>query len=284
MLVSKIISRPNGVPTSIRPNNLIILLLQIAAFWSVWQWYIGRLLSSGEESWSLLALLTAAGLCFHQIHREPVKENSSSFSVILPTIFVLLYAVSFALLPPLAKAILAVTAVCLTLSQIFFRQFLHLGLYALLLLGLPLVASLNFFLGFPLRVIVGEATAFLLRLNGLAVRREGVCLHFGEQLISIDAPCSGIKMLWFGFFLAAVLVTFYKLNFWRSLAAFAAALTMIMLGNIARAAALFYTESGIIKTPAWTHEAVGVFAFILTAVSIVAALQFLRSEIKWRVS
>jgi hypothetical protein len=60
----------------------------------------------------------------------------------------------------------------------------------------------------PLRVIVGVATAFLLQMQGLDVWREGVCLHFGEKLIWIDAPCSGIKMLWFGFFLASFLFVF----------------------------------------------------------------------------
>jgi hypothetical protein len=96
------------------------------------------------------------------------------------------------------------TALTFTLSVWCFGKTFYVGLWSLLLLSLPSVASLEFFLGYPLRVLVGEATAFLLQMQGLDVWREGVCLHFGEKLIWIDAPCSGIKMLWFGLFLAAI--------------------------------------------------------------------------------
>jgi exosortase/archaeosortase family protein len=142
---------------------------------------------------------------------------------------------------------------------------------------LPVAASLQFFLGYPLRVKVGAATAFLLQMQGLDVWREGVCLHFGEKLIWIDAPCSGIKMLWFGFFLASFLVCFYRLSNFKAAAVLGSAFLIILLGNIFRASALFYIEAEIIKTPAFMHEAVGVFAFAFTAVGIFFAAQFWRN-------
>ncbi|MEP6923445.1 MAG: archaeosortase/exosortase family protein [Pyrinomonadaceae bacterium] len=257
---------------------VIILLLQFAGFWAIWSWYAARLLSFDGESWSFVALGGAILLCL----RQSKKSENISLPLVLPAIFVLLYAASFPFAAPiLIKAILAVTAISLTLSRAIFGQVLHLGVYVLLLLSLPLVASLNFFAGFPLRVIAGEATAFLLRLNGLNIWREGVCLHFGEQLISIDAPCSGVKMLWFGLFLTAVLIIILQLNLWRSAAAFALAFVIILLGNIARASALFYTEAKIIDAPVWTHEAVGVFSFVLVAVGIVFVTQTLKGNLKW---
>jgi exosortase/archaeosortase family protein len=258
-------------------SPLSILVAQFAAFWTVWDWYVGRLWDSGSENWSLLALAAAVLICC--LKRK--QSETRGWDFVLPTIFVLFYALSFAFLPPLARAVIAVTALAFTVSRLFFGQFLHPGIYALLLLGLPLVASLNFFLGFPLRVVVGEATAWLLRLNGLAVWREGVCLHFGEKLIWIDAPCSGIRMLWFGTFLTAIIVSFLGLNFWRSVLAFAASFVVILLGNVFRAAALFYVEAEIVRAPAWTHEAVGVFAFAPAAAAIVFIAQFLRKDFRW---
>jgi exosortase/archaeosortase family protein len=257
-------------------SRFSVLLLQFAAFWAVWHWYAGRLQDSGGENWSLLALAAAVLICC--LKRKQSERRDWDLAV--PTIFVLCYALSFAFLPPLVRAIIAVTGLAFTLSRLFFGQFLHPGIYALLLLALPLVASLNFFLGFPLRVVIGEATAWLLRLNGLAVWREGVCLHFGEKLIWIDAPCSGIKMLWFGTFLTAIVISFLGLNFWRSVFAFAASFLMILLGNVFRAAALFYVEAEIIRAPGWTHEAVGVFAFVLAAAAIVFVAQFLRKDLR----
>lgn len=266
---------------SILNSQFSILLLQFAAFWAVWRWYVERLLDSSGESWSLLALAAAALIC--RLKRK--QSETRSRNLVLPTIFVLFYALSFAFLPPLARAIIAITALAFTLSRLFFGQFLHLGIYALLLLALPLVASLNFFLGFPLRVVIGEATAWLLRLNGFAVWREGVCLHFGEKLIWIDAPCSGIRMLWFGMFLTAIVVSFLGLSFWRSIVAFAASFLMILLGNVFRAAALFYVEAEIVRAPVWTHEAIGVFAFVLAAAAIVSIAHLLqkdlRKEFRW---
>jgi exosortase/archaeosortase family protein len=251
--------------------------MQLVAFWAVWQWYAARLWDSSGEYWSLLALVAAILICF--VKREKNENQSGGF--ILPTIFVLIYAASFQFLPPLVSAMIAVTALSFTLSRLFFGRFLHVGVYVLLLLGLPFVASLNFFLGFPLRVAVGEATAWLLRLNGLAVWREGVCLHFGEKLIWIDAPCSGIKMLWFGTFLTAVIVGFLGLSFWRSVLAFAGGFLLVLLGNVFRAASLFYIEAEIVRAPGWAHDAVGVFAFVLIAASIVLISQALGKDFKW---
>jgi len=174
---------------------------------------------------------------------------------------------------------LAMAALTFTLSRWRFGKIFHAGLFAMLILSLPLIASLQFFLGYPLRVLVGAATARLLRLQGLDVWREGVCLHFGEKLVWIDAPCSGVKMLWFGLFLTAFLVCFYRLSNLKTLAVGASAFLIILLGNIFRASALFYIEAEIISAPEFMHEAIGVFSFAFVALGIVFVTQFWRT---WR--
>lgn len=267
-----------------------ILIIQIAAFWTVWRWLGLRVWTSAEERWSFAALAAAMFFTFFWTKSESIVERANvKVTQIAPAFpplasagfaasifFTTLYAAGFAYAaaPPLARAILAMTALTFTLSVWRFGKSFHVGLYGLLLLSLPSVASAQFFLGYPLRVAVGVAVAFLLQIQGLDVWREGVCLHWGEKIVWIDAPCSGIKMLWFGLFLAAFLVCFYRLSNLTSLAVFGSAFFIILLGNIFRASALFYTEAEIFRAPPFMHEAIGVFAFVFTALGIVFAAQF----------
>lgn len=264
------------------PFNFIFIF-QLAAFWATWRWLGLRVWTSAEERWSLAALAAAIFFTFFwaksaavyerlETMRESVRFSVAGFAAVI--FLIGLYAASSGFAPPLARAMLAMTAVTLTLSVWRFGKIFHFGLWSLLLLSLPSVASLQFFLGYPFRLIVGEATVFLLRLQGLDVWRDGVCLHFGDKLIWIDAPCSGIKMLWFGLFLAALLVCLHRLSNAKSAAVIASAFLIILIGNIFRASALFYIEAEIFQAPPFMHAAVGVAAFIFTALAIVCAAQF----------
>lgn len=254
-----------------RGSKIVLILLQILAFWSVWRWYFLRLSSSADEFYGILALLAIAVLSF----KFRIKDSAVlNFKFIIASIAV--YAVLFPFLPPLLRAVIAVTSLTFTISGFSFGKRFHFGIWSLFLLSLPFVASMQFYLGFPLRVLVGEATAFLLKLNGLSVFREGVCLFYGEQIIWIDAPCSGVKMLWMGFFLTGLLINIYRFSFVKSLLAFLSAFAIILIGNIFRATGLFYLEAGIIELPDSAHEAIGVSAFILTCAGIVFALLKLR--------
>jgi len=261
--------------------------LQLVAFWAVWRWLALRVWTSAEERWGFLALAAAIFFVFgwskSTFTGEGNKlESQNSFSGIdlVPAIlFTMMYIVGFAFaMPPLARAIVAMTAITFLLSRWRFGKTFHFGLYGLLLLSLPSVASLQFFLGYPLRVVVGKATAKLLQMQGLDVWREGVCLHFGEKLIWIDAPCSGVKMLWFGLFGAAFLACFFRLSNLKTLAVCALAFLIILLGNIFRASALFYIEAEIISAPEFMHEAVGVFSFVFITLGIVVVAQFWRNS------
>lgn len=256
-------------------NLPLIFIIQLVGFWAVWRWLTFRVWTSGDEIWSLLALACGGFFCLTAGFGEIEKEKNPIFyGLSFAALFTIFYVLSFAFdAPPLIRAVLAITALTFTLSVWRCGKTFHFGIYALLLLSLPLVASLNFFLGYPMRLVVGKSAEFLLRLQGLDVVREGVSLKIGEKLIWIDAPCSGVKMLWFGFFLAAVLICFYRLKFLKSAIVFSAAFAIILLGNIFRATALFYIEAEIIKSPAWMHSAVGVLVFAFTAFGIASLVR-----------
>ena len=120
-----------------------------------------------------------------------------------------------------------------------------------------------------MRVVVGQIAAPVLRMGGFAVTAQGTCLNWAGKLISIDAPCSGIKMLWVGMFLTFVLLCIYELPLVRTLLLLPLALIVILAGNVFRAVALFYLEAGVLNLPAWGHEYAGLVSFLLVAVGIV---------------
>ena len=148
-------------------------------------------------------------------------------------------------------------------------------------LALPGVASLQFYLGYPMRAIVGDWTAVLLQLNGVMVEREGTVLRWGMDSISIDAPCSGIKLLWVGLYMVFTLACFYQLKLRKTLVLFGAGLFSIIIGNVLRSSALFYTEAGLVPSYAWMHEGIGLIAFSLVGVSLIYVNALLGRRVQW---
>jgi exosortase/archaeosortase family protein len=212
---------------------------------------------------------------------KKTETSAADSRLLLPTLFTLLYVATFPFLPPLLRAAIAVTAIGCALSSFRLGVPFHLGICGLLLLSLPVVSSLQFYLGYPLRVLTGALTAPLLQLTGFPVVREGTCLNWSGELVWIDAPCSGVRMLWAGLYLAFTLACFYELNARRTFFTVTVALLSIVFGNVLRSAALFYVEAGVITCPSWTHPAIGIITFAFTAAFIVLCVQqFRRKELQ----
>ncbi|MGH9800781.1 MAG: archaeosortase/exosortase family protein, partial [Blastocatellia bacterium] len=252
------------------------LLLQAVAFWPVWRWYAARVGDSSDDAWGWVALVTAA-IMLVRFNSESNRQNSKP-NLLIPALLTFVYAVSFPFVTPLPRALLAMAAIGATLSVYCFRSKFQLSFCGLLLLSLPLMASLQFYLGYPLRSAVAAMAAPMLQLGGLAVFSEGTCLNWSGRLISVDAPCSGVKMLWTGMFLCFTLACWFRLNWRRTIAAATLSFAAIVLGNTLRAVALFYLEAGIFNLPPGfsepAHSAVGVMMFLLTAIAIAGLSRF----------
>jgi exosortase/archaeosortase family protein len=250
----------------------LILALQLLAFWEVWHWYVSRAVYSWDQPWGILALVAA--LLFLIASRKPLPQNEPS--LVLPALLILVYAATYFILPPLFRATIAFTAVAITLSLLRFGRSFHAGLFGLFYLSLPTIATLQFFGGYPLRVVVAELTAPILRMAGFAVIAEGTCLNWGGHLIWIDAPCSGIKMLWVGLFLTFVVLCFFELPLRKTLLLMPLVGIVIMATNVFRAIALFYIEAQVLNLPSWSHEYAGVIAFVLESLGIIFTVSTLR--------
>jgi exosortase/archaeosortase family protein len=79
--------------------------------------------------------------------------------------------------------------------------------------------------------------------------------------VAIDAPCSGVRMLWSAILTAFALAAVLRLPASRTVALAAAASATVVLANGVRAAALFLPETGAVLLPPWTHAAIGVVTF-----------------------
>jgi exosortase/archaeosortase family protein len=238
----------------------LVLTLITGACWPVWVWTARRMVADPSEALGLVPPIIAVALLWREAPRR--------WSPWLPLVLLLLYAACYGSLLPLARGVLACTALAAAAGSLYLGTPLHPALWGLCTLALPVIPSLQFFTGYPLRVVVAQAAAPLLRLNGFAVVPQGACLGWGQQIIAIDAPCSGVKMLWTGAVLCCALALWLRLSPWRTVLALLGALGAVLLGNTLRAAALFYAEAGVIALPSWGHEAVGILVFAITAVGI----------------
>jgi exosortase/archaeosortase family protein len=248
------------------------LIALTAAIWPVWNWLITRAIHDASDAWALLSLATALAVLWRD--RAQVQLLRARWGV--PILLTLVYAASYPFLPPLGRALVAMSAIAAACSGLWFGRRMNAPLWGLLLLALPLVPTMNFYLGYPLRVVVGEATAILLQLNGFAASREGATLLWNGQQVSIDAPCSGIKMLWTGMYLSCALAALWRLDAGRAVLLGSSAMLIVMIANVLRATALFYVEAGVVPQAQPAHASIGVVAFVLAAVAIAAAAARLR--------
>lgn len=231
----------------------------------VLRWYVARLQDGGGEMLGLIPLLLAA----YFISREKGNLSSTHTGRAVGLCTLGLYAAAFPFLPALIRAVLLIIAIaCLTgISR-------KPGILCLALLALPWQASLDFFFGYPLRLITSVSTEILLNMAGLEVSRQGVQLLHEDNVVGVDPACSGLNLLWTSGLFTALLATLYHLP-WKKLPLLAAAaLTISLAANALRATILFFPESGLITMPHLLHPAIGL---VTAALAFLALMRLARS-------
>ena len=249
--------------------------LQALALWPVWQWYARRVAEGADESWGLLALAAALALLWGE--RSRLRPEPQPAFLLAAGMLTLLSAGSAPWLHLLPRAVLGMVALGLTLAAVLDRPRRLSPMWGLLLLSLPVVSSmqLQFYLGYPLRAFTAWASKGILALLGFHVAQAGTALTWMGRTVLVDAPCSGIQMLWVGMVLTALLSHLTHASPARLALNAALAFPIILAGNVVRNSLLFMTEAGILRLPAWTHAATGLLAFLFTSLLIV-------SVVRWR--
>lgn len=245
---------------SICQSRAAVMLALGIACWPVLRWYVVRLSDGSDEPWGLAALATA--LLFAPRHGWLNLFDRTKLKLLCVGLVV--YAASYNWLPPLGHALLFATLLAISVKEGRFP----LSWWGLLVLSLPLIATLQFYLGYPLRLATTQLCVPLLKLGGVNVTAEATALHWAGETVIVDAPCSGIHMLWTGLFLAAGLACWQKLDFCATRRLLQRASLTVFLANVLRAAALFCIEARIWPSPAWAHEGMGLLLFGLAAAVI----------------
>ena len=242
----------------------------VVALWPAWAWSVARFRDGSDEPWGVVAILALTALIVRDRARlspEPRPAWLASAAALT-----LAAVASAAVLPPLARGVLASLAVVAMLAALRTDRRLLLPHLALALLSLPILSSLQFYLGFPLRVVTAEASAWLLTAAGFEAMRSGSAMTVDGTLVIVDAPCAGMHMAWAAWFTASVAGAWLRIG----PAPFAAQMSrvgLVVIGaNVLRNTILVALESRPAGLGDAWHEAAGLAAFALVCAATVALM------------
>ena len=228
--------------------------LQLLALSPVIWWFGKRLDDGSDEPLGLLTLALALLLAW----RDRKCLHASSQAQVFGAALLLLSVLGIHWLPPMLRAGLAVSGLA-TCYGIHRRA----GLVGLLALSLPVVASMQFFLGYPLRLVAAEGAVKLLELGSLVVFRSGTQIELAGQVIGVDPACGGVRMLWHALVAAMALAAIHRLTWRATIITGFAAIVLVIPANIVRAALLAVKETGHLPEIMLGHGSIGLLSFII---------------------
>jgi exosortase/archaeosortase family protein len=159
--------------------------------------------------------------------------------------------------PPLAAALLAVLSLAAHACAWLPERAPRVALAGLALLALPLVASLQFYIGYPLRVFTAQFSAWLLQAVGTEAERSGASMTVAGQLVVVDAPCSGVQMAWMAYFAACAAAAFLRRRDAALLRRLPLVGLSVLAANVLRNTVLVALEARPQGLASCAHDAVG---------------------------
>jgi len=258
---STIACRPVVVPA------LGWIALHAAALWPHGLWAARRLADGSDDP---LGLASLAALLLWIVRARSVLRPAPRLAW-LGAAAALTAAATAALFvaPPLPAALLGALALWAHLAAWLPERSPRAALAGLALLALPLVASLQFYVGYPLRVFTAQFSAWLLQALGWAAQPSGAAMTVGGQLVIVDAPCSGVQLAWLGYFAACSVAAFTQARDAALLQRLPLVGAVVLTGNVLRNTALVALEVRPQGLAGWAHEAIGLAALIGVVVLVV---------------
>jgi len=240
----------------------LLVVLHAACFWPVWRWYFQRLNDGSDEPWAVAALFAAAMMSwpargFRLEPRDPLLTFAAGLT--------LLYAALAPFAPPLVRAIPAMAALACSWVSVTDSKPRLPAVAGLLLLSIPVISSLQFYAGYPLRIVTAAGATEMLNLAGFEVARVGTSMSVDGRSVLVDAPCSGVRMLWTASVLCCLLAAMREAGWRSTLIAQLLAVPVVLLVNSVRASLLFLLEIRPSPPSAALHSLVGITMFLLAA-------------------
>ncbi len=254
-------------------------LLVLIACWPMAPWVYARWTSpTGSVFCAVLFIATVVGWLGILYRRtESPQAVQSPVWLAGAAFFLALFALFYQRVPGLVSSELGACALACTMMAVL-PQDVHRRLWAIPILitfSIPLTPSLQFFLGYPLRVVVAKGAALMI---GSQIEPVGVGLSDGVHTVFVDAPCSGIRMLTTSIMLASGAAFCLRLTPFRTAVLLLLSVFTAILGNALRAASLFILEIRLPLGPQ-AHGMVGMVIFAGCALFLIwSALLMKRTE------
>jgi exosortase/archaeosortase family protein len=247
-----------------------------AACWPLWEGYGRRLLSAPDQAWLFLAPLTAVALVVRK-DQAPLPEPGLT-RWLVPVLFMIGYAAAFSWLPTTLRAAMAMAALLFIPGSWRRGPMPDPAIAGLCLIGLPAVAMLQFYFGYPLRAVAAVLAVPVLQGAGFDVVREGALLNWSGRPVAVDAACSGLRMGWTALYLALAGAGLAGLGWGRSVVVVAGAAGLAVMVNALRVVVLFGIEAAGLGGRPFLHAGIGVAMFIALAVGVVGLLRLLKAR------
>lgn len=245
------LARPESDLTSTRWRLHPALLQMIALSPVIW-WFGKRLNDGSDEPLGLLTLALTLVLAW----RDRKSLRAGTKARVFGAVLLLLSVLGIHWLPPLFRGGLAVCGIA-TCYGIHRRA----GLMGLLLLSLPLAASMQFFLGYPMRLAAAEGAVKLLELGSLVVFRHGTEIELAGRVIGVDPACGGVRMLWHALAAAMALAAIHRLAWRATVLGGIFAVALVIPANTLRATLLVVKETGHLPGMMLDHGSIGLLSF-----------------------
>jgi exosortase/archaeosortase family protein len=246
------------------------LALQAAALWTHWRWAAARVGDGSDDPLGVVAL--AALLCAVARLAPELRSTPRPGWLALALGLSVAATVSTFAAPPLAGALLAALALAAGLRAFMPSGRAGLPLAGLALLALPLISSLQFYAGYPLRVLTAQLSTWGLQLAGVDAARSGSAMQVDGRLVIVDAPCSGVQMVWMAYFCACAVAAWMGLSdrhFVRKLPWIG---ILVLAGNVLRNSVLVVLEARRANVPEVWHQGVGLVVLALVCAAVVALM------------
>ena len=243
------------------------LALHAAALWPHGLWAARRLADGSDDPLGLAA--AAALIAWLGLSRGTLRATPRLAWLAASAALTMLATALVFTAPPLVAALVAALALAAHLAAWLPPNAPRLALAGLALLALPLVASLQFYAGYPLRAFTAMFSAWLLQAAGIAAEASGTAMTVAGQLVIVDAPCSGVQMAWLAWFAACATAAFTGLRDRALLRRLPLVSLVVLVANVLRNTVLVALEARAQGLAAWAHEAIGiVFLIVVIALAV----------------
>jgi exosortase/archaeosortase family protein len=235
------------------------LALHALALWPHGAYVAQRAVDGSDDPLGVVALIAALALVASQ-HARLRLSPQLPWLAAAAVLALLANGAWWAGVPALASALVAAASFACALLAWWPRERARAPLLGLVLLTLPWLATLQFYLGWPLRVLTAQLSAWGLQLAGFAAERSGASMVVAGRLVIVDAPCSGVQMAWFAYFTACVGAAASGVSDRDFIRRAPRVGLVVLAGNVVRNSVLVALESRpAALAPTW-HEAIGLVA------------------------